>query len=309
MNKIKYLIFIFIIFSLFTAFAKEETPQNKFDVNIQYSQTSGFIPAIDLLWHYNDKFFSSLYASYYISAEKKSLEKYENSKDAFFSKQFVLGSEIFGFYPAKKPALFALSLGFEYKRIKNEEFGFFEMSENSNVTFDETTLMDMLSPFLKFRIDKYSEHINNRFLFVFYPTYCLLLEQNVLFKPLTERGHKGNSSKWQVPAIETADEIFFNLQKFGGILLDGNFSLWQAEYESVVLEKASGEYRYGKAEVKQTVLEYSLSMSYIIPFEIIGMMRPRIGIGLSGSTEFRENGGVKSTHKDIGYLLVFGFYY
>ena len=311
MNKIKLLSLAFIIFSFFLLVASdEETPQNKFDVNLQYSQTSGFIPNIDLLWHYNDNYFSSLYANYYISAEKKSLEKYEISKDAYFSKQFVLGSEILGFYLAKKPALFALSLGFEYKRIKDEEFGFFEMSENLNVTFDETTLKNMLFPFMKFRIDKYSEHINNRFLFVFYPTYCLLIEQNALFKPLTERGHKSKSSKWQVPAIEIADEILFNFHKFGGILLDGSFSLWQAKYKSLVLEQTSdNKYQYGKADVKQTVLEYSLSMSYIIPLEIVGMMRPRIGVGFSGSTEYRENAGKKSTHKDIGYLFIFGFYY
>ena len=84
MNKIKYLIFALVIFSLFSLFAKDEAPQNKFSVNIQYSQTSGFIPTADILWHYTSDIFSSLYGNYYITAEKKSLEKYEKSKYALF---------------------------------------------------------------------------------------------------------------------------------------------------------------------------------------------------------------------------------
>ena len=65
MNKIKHLIFILIILSFTALSAKEESkPQNKFSVNIQYSQTSGFIPAADILWHYTDTVFSSLYGNY-----------------------------------------------------------------------------------------------------------------------------------------------------------------------------------------------------------------------------------------------------
>ena len=52
MNKIKHLIFILIILSFTALSAKEESkPQNKFSVNIQYSQTSGLIPAAYILWH------------------------------------------------------------------------------------------------------------------------------------------------------------------------------------------------------------------------------------------------------------------
>lgn len=308
MNKIKYLFFIFVIFSLFTAFAKDEAPQNKFSVNIQYSQTSGFIPAADILWHYTSDIFSSLYGNYYIAAEKKSLENYEKSKYALFSKTFVVGAEVIGFYVKKDPALFALSVGVEYKRVKNEEFGYFDL-EDSTVTFEDTTQLDMVFPFLKLRIDKYSERINNRFTFVFYPTYCLFTDQTLFFDPLTLRVYETDSVKWQVPAVELSEEVFFSFSPFGGILLSGNVSFWQAKYKSAVLKKRSGKYVFDKVGVTQNFIEYSASMSYVLPFEIAGKIRPKLGVGVLGSAEFRENDGKKSTHKDIGYLIVAGFYY
>ena len=309
MNKIKYLTFILVIFSLFPVFAKDEAPQNKFSVNIQYSQTSGFIPAADILWHYTSNIFSSLYGNYYIAAEKKSLEDYKNSRYALFSKTFVIGAEVIGFYVAKKPALFALSVGVEYKRVKNEEFGYFDLEEET-VTFEDTTRLDMVFPFLKLRIDKYTERINNRFALVFYPTFCLFTDQKLFFDPLTLRVYETDSVKWQVPAIELSEEVLFSFSPFGGILLSGSFSFWQAKYKSAVLKKrSSGNYVFDKVGVTQNFLEYTASMSYVLPFEIAGKIRPKLGVGLLGSAEFRENDGKSSTHKDIGYLIVAGFYY
>ncbi|MBP5590270.1 hypothetical protein J6Y50_00250 [bacterium] len=311
MNKIKNLILISLLLSIFTIAAKEkdeDRPQNKFSVNIQYSQTSGFIPAADILWHYTSDIFSSLYGNYYIAAEKKSLENYEKSKYALFSKTFVIGADVIGFYAAKKPAFFALSAGVEYKRVKNEEFGFFDL-EDSTVTFEDTTLLDMIFPFLKLRIDKYTERVTNRFLFVFYPTYCLFTDQTLFFDPLTLRVYETDSVKWQVPAIELSEEVLFSFSPFGGILLSGSFSFWQAKYKSAVLKKRSGKYIFDKVGVTQNFLEYAASMSYVLPFEIAGKIRPKLGAGILGSTEFRENDGRKSTHKDIGYLIVAGFYY
>ena len=278
-------------------------------MNIQYSQTSGFIPAADILWHYTSDIFSSLYGNYYIAAEKKSLEDYKNSKYALFSKTFVIGAEVIGFYVAKKPALFALSVGVEYKRVKNEEFGYFDLEEET-VTFEDTTLLDMVFPFLKLRIDKYTERINNRFALVFYPTFCLFTDQTLFFDPLTLRVYETDSVKWQVPAIELSEEVLFSFSPFGGILLSGNFSFWQAKYKSAVLKKrSSGNYVFDKVGVTQNFLEYTASMSYVLPFEIAGKIRPKLGVGLLGSAEFRENDGQKSNHKDIGYLIVAGFYY
>ena len=311
MNKIKNLILISLLLSIFTIAAREkdeDRPQNKFSVNIQYSQTSGFIPAADILWHYTSDIFSSLYGNYYIAAEKKSLENYEKSKYALFSKTFVIGADVIGFYAAKKPAFFALSAGVEYKRVKNEEFGFFDL-EDSTVTFEDTTLLDMIFPFLKLRIDKYTERVTNRFLFVFYPTYCLFTDQTLFFDPLTLRVYETDSVKWQVPAIELSEEVLFSFSPFGGILLSGSFSFWQAKYKSAVLKKRSGKYIFDKVGVTQNFLEYAASMSYVLPFEIAGKIRPKLGAGILGSTEFRENDGRKSTHKDIGYLIVAGFYY
>ena len=308
MNKIKYLIFTLVIFSLFSLFAKEEAPQNKFSVNIQYSQTSGFIPAADILWHYTSDIFSSLYGNYYITAEKKTLENYKNSKYALFSKTFVIGADVLGFYVVKQPALFALSVGVEYKRVKNEEFGYFDL-EQETVTFEDNTTLDMIFPFLKLRIDKYTERVNNRFAFVFYPTFCLFTDQKLNFNPLTLRVYETDSVKWQIPAIELSEEVLFNLSPFGGILLSGSFSFWQAKYKSAVLKKRSGNYVFDKVGVTQNFLEYAASMSYVLPFEIAGKIHPKLGVGVMGSAEFRENDGKKSTRKDIGYLIVFGFYY
>ena len=308
MNKIKYLIFTFVIFSFFFVCAKDEAPQNKFSVNIQYSQTSGFIPAADILWHYTSDIFSSLYGNYYIAAEKKTLENYKNSKYALFSKTFVVGADVFGFYVAKKPALFALSVGVEYKRVKNEEFGYFDL-EDSTVTFEDTTRLDMIFPFLKLRIDKYTERINNRFTFVFYPAFCLFTNQKLNFNPLTLHVYETDSANWQVPAIELSEEVLFSFSPFGGILLSGSFSFWQAKYKSAVLKKRSEKYVLDKVGVTQNFFEYTASMSYVLPFEIAGKIRPKLGIGILGSAEFRENDGRKSTHKDIGYLIVAGFYY
>lgn len=313
MNKFRNLtlITILILLSVLTLSAKEkdeEVPQNKFNVNIQYSQTSGFIPAADILWHYTSDIFSSLYGNYYIAAEKKSLENYEKSKYALFSKTFVIGADVIGFYAAKKPAFFAVSAGVEYKRVKNEEFGFFDL-EDSTVTFEDTTLLDMVFPFLKLRIDKYTEHLNNRFLFVFYPTYCLFTDQTLFFDPLTLRVYETDSAKWQVPAVELSEEVLFSFSPYGGILLSSSFSFWQAKYKSAVLKKRSGKYVFDKVDVTQNFIEYAASMSYVLPFEIAGKIRPKLGVGILGSTEFRENDGRKSTHKDIGYLIVAGFYY
>ncbi len=309
MNKIKHLILISVLLSVFALSAKEEErPQNKFSVNIQYSQTSGFIPAADILWHYTDTVFSSLYGNYYITAEKKSLENYKNSKYALFSRTFLLGADILGFYAAKQPALFAVSAGVEYKRLKNEEFGFFDL-EDSTVTFENTTQLDMIFPFLKLRIDKYSKVINNRFMFVFYPTFCLFTDQKLFLDPLTLRVYETDSVKWQVPAIELSDELLFDFSPFGGILLSGTFSFWQAKYKSAVLKKRSGKYVFDKVGVTQNFLEYTASMSYVLPFEIAGKIRQKLGVGVLGSAEFRNNNGSKSTHKDIGYLIVAGFYY
>ena len=308
MNKIKYLTFALVIFSLFSVFAKDEAPQNKFSVNIQYSQTSGFIPAADILWHYTSDIFSSLYGNYYITAEKKTLENYKNSKYALFSKTFVIGADVLGFYVVKQPALFALSVGVEYKRVKNEEFGYFDL-EQETVTFEDNTTLDMIFPFLKLRIDKYTERVNNRFAFVFYPTFCLFTDQKLNFNPLTLRVYETDSVKWQIPAIELSEEVLFNLSPFGGILLSGSFSFWQAKYKSAVLKKRSGNYVFDKVGVTQNFLEYAASMSYVLPFEIAGKIHPKLGVGVMGSAEFRENDGKKSTRKDIGYLIVFGFYY
>ena len=309
MNKIKYLIFTFVIFSFFTVSAKaEEAPQNKFSVNIQYSQTSGFIPAADILWHYTSDIFSSLYGNYYIAAEKKSLEDYKNSRYALFSKTFAIGADVIGFYLAKKPALFALSVGVEYKRVKNEEFGYFDL-EDSTVTFEDTTQLDMIFTFLKLRIDKYTERINNRFTFVFYPAFCLFTDQKLFFDPLTLRVYETDSVKWQVPAIELSEEVLFSFSPYGGILLSGNFSFWQAKYKSAVLKKRSEKYVLDKVGVTQNFLEYTASMSYVLPFEIAGKIRPKLGVGILGSAEFRRNDGKRSTHKDIGDLIVAGFYY
>ena len=308
MNKIKYLIFTFVIFSLFSVFAREEAPQNKFSVNIQYSQTSGFIPAADILWHYTSDIFSSLYGNYYIASEKKSLEDYKNSRYALFSRTFVIGAEVFGFYIAKDPALFALSAGVEYKRVKNEEFGYFDL-EDSTVTFEDNMQLDMIFPFLKLRIDKYTERTNNRFALVFYPSFCLFTNQKLNFNPLTLRVYETDSVKWQIPAIELSEEVLFSFYPYGGILLSGNFSFWQAKYKSAVLKKRSENYVFDKAGVTQNFIEYDASMSYVLPFEIAGKIRPKLGVGILGSAEFRENDGKKSTYKDIGYLIVAGFYY
>ena len=309
MNKIRFLLLAVIVMCFSALSAKGNvTPQNRFNVDIRYSQTSGFIPTGEILWHYNDKVFSSLYGNYFVSAEKKTLAKYENSRYALFSRTFVLGSEVIGFYVAKRPAFFSLSLGLEYKRMKDEEFGFFDIGSDT-VTFEDIILKDMLFPFLKLRIDNYSENVDNRFSLVFFPTYCLLLDQEIFFKPLTKYGYDGNSSKWQVPAVEVSDEVLFKFSKYGGILLNAAFAFWQAKYESAVLEQGEETYRYGKAEVEQNFIEYSVSMSYVIPFEIAGTIRPKIGVGLSGSVEFRDNDGKKSTNKDIGYLFLFGFHY
>ena len=312
MNKISKLLSILIIVSAFFHLYAEEKPQNKFNVNIQYSQTSGFIPAADILWHYNADFFSALYGNYHITAEKKSLKKYENSKYALFSRTFVVGADVIGFYAVKQPVLFALSAGVEYKRMKNEEFGFFDMENEKSVTtvtFDDVTLLDMVFPFVKLRIDKYSKQFNNRFLFVFYPTYCLFINQKNDFKPILERVYESGSQKWQVPAVELSDELFINFSTFGGILLIGDFSFWQAKYKLAVLKERSERYVFDKVDVMQNVIEYDATISYVIPLEIAGTIRPKIGVGISGSTELRVNDGKKSTHKDIGYLLVFGFYY
>ncbi len=314
MNKIKYLFFILVVFSVTALSAKEEAkPQNKFSLNIQYSQTSGFIPAADILWHYTADVFSSLYGNYYITAEKKSLEKYEKSKYALFSKTFAVGAEIIGFYAAKQPALFAVSAGVEYKRMKNEEFGFFDMENEESVTtvtFEKTMLLDMIFPFLKLRIDKYTERINNRFLFVFYPTYCLFTDQTLFFDPLSLRVYNTDSVKWQVPAVEISDEVLFSFSPYGGILLSGSFSFCQAKYKFAVLDKTkSGKYVFDKVDVTQNFLEYAASMSYVLPFEIAGKIRPKLGVGILGSAEFRNNDGTESTHKEIGYLIVAGFYY
>ena len=310
MNKIKYLVFLSILCCTFFVLAKgdEEGPRNKFDIALQYSQTSGFIPAVDVLWHYNDTFFSSLYGNYFFSAEKETLPNYKNSKYAVFSKNFVLGSDVIGFYLAKNPALFALGFGLEYQRVKNEEFGFFDMDEKT-VTFEDNIWLNLLLPFVKFTVDKRSKIVNNRFLFAFYPSYWLLLDQKIYFNPLVSRTHTSSSSKWQVPAFEISDEILIDFNTFGGILLNGAFSFREAKYTSAVLQKFEDGYGFGKAEVRQRFLEYSFTMSYVMPFEIVATIRPKIGVGLFGSAEFRKNGEKTSTNKDIGYLFVFGFHY
>ena len=310
MNRIKLLAFLCVFFSLFFISAKDEGegPRNRFDVALEYSQTSGFIPAVDILWHYNETFFSSLYGNYFISAEKKTLRNYENSKYAVFSKNFVLGSDVLGFYFLKNPVLFALSFGLEYQRVKNEEFGFFDdNASGKTVTFEDRIYQHLLLPFIKFTSDKRSKIINNRFLLVFYPSYGLFLEQNICFKMLVSSEHTANSSKWQVPAFEISDEVFFNFHSFGGILLNAAFSFRQAEYTTAVPQKTYDG--FGEAEVRQRFLEYGVTMSYVIPLEIAGTIRPKAGVGLSGSAEFRKNGGKNSTNRDIGYLFVFGFHY
>ena len=76
-----------------------------------------------------------------------------------------------------------------------------------------------------------------------------------------------------------------------------------------MLKKRSGKYVFDKVGVTQNFLEYTASMSYVLPFEIAGKIRPKLGAGILGSAEFRNNDGSKSTHKDIGYLIVAGFYY
>ncbi|MBP5406482.1 hypothetical protein J6Z19_04960 [bacterium] len=310
MNKIKYLVFLSVLCCTFfvSAAGEENKPHNRFDIALEYSRTSGFIPAADVLWHYNDTFFSSLYGNYFFSSEKKTLSNYENSKYAVFSKKFVLGSEVLGLYFLKNPALFALSLGLEYQRVKNEEFGFFDVSETT-VTFEDTIYQNLILPFIRLTADKHSKIVNNRFLFVFYPSYCLMLEQEIYFNPLFSRKHTSDSSKWQVPAFEISDEILIGFNNFGGILLNTAFSFREARYTSAVLRKLEDGYGFGEAEVRQIFLEYGFTVSYVIPFEIAGTIHPKIGAGLSGSAEFRKNGGKKSTNRDVGYLFVFGFHY
>lgn len=281
---------------------------NRFNLNLSYVSSSGFYPTLDLLWHYNPLYFSSLYGSYGLQSEKKSLKEYAGSKYAVFSKTLQVGSEIFGFYPLRRPAFIALSFGLEYKRVKSEEFGFYDTNQTT-VNFENDVTLHAIFPFLRLRADNKSGMINNNFALTFFPTYYLIMKQESMFKPILPQKNTNESDSFQMPAAEFSDEFLLDFKQAGGLLISGNLLVWQAKYVSTVLKQKESSYSYGTAKIRQTFVEYYAAVEYVIPFNIVAGIYPKLGIGFSGSTEFRENDGKPTKIKVRGYVLTFGFYY
>lgn len=281
---------------------------NRFNIDLSYVSSSGFYPSLDLLWHYNPLYFSSLYGSYTLQSEKKSLQEYEGSKYAVFSKTFQVGAEIFGFYLLRRPAFIALSFGLEYKRVKNEEFGFYD-TESATVNFENDVTLHTIFPFLRLRADKEKGRIQNNFALTFFPTYYLMMKQESRFKPIIQTENINESDDFQMPAAEFSDEFFLDFKQFGGLLMSGSLLVWQAKYNSTVIKQNNNSYSYAEAGIRQTFIEYWASVEYVIPFHIVAAIYPKLGIGFSGSTEFRENDGKLTRFKIRGYVLTFGFYY
>ena len=320
MMKKSALFFIFVL--LFASLSAGETPangeaeknpeesanSNRFNLNLSYVSSSGFYPSLDILWHYDPNYFSSIYGSYTLQSEKKSLKGYDGSKYASFSKTLQVGAEIFGFYALRQPAFIALSFGLEYKRIKTEEFGFYDI-KTATVNFENDVTIHTIFPFLRLRADKETSRIQNNFALTFFPTYYLLMKQESLFRPILPTKNINESDDMQMPAAEFSDEFFIDFKQAGGLLISGNLLVWQAKYISTVLKQKEGSYSYGTAKIKQTFVEYYAALEYVIPFHIVAGIYPKLGIGFSGSTEFRENDGKPTKIKVRGYVLTFGFYY
>jgi hypothetical protein len=276
---------------------------NRFVFNIEYRQSTGLIPSLDLLWHYNDTFFSSIYGNYYNESEKKKLTGFDESKYSVHAATLRAGADILGFYMMTSPLFLSLSFGGEYKRISREEFGYFVLDENY-VIFQNDVKMDTFFPFLKFISGAKGTFCNNRFELSFFPSYFLHLSQDIFFRPLIKNGENISSSKWQKPAVEILNDLIIPISS-SAILVRASFLAWSANYDLRVLEVNESEYYFGKKTVKQTFLEYSISANLILPFEISGGVKPFLGIGYSGLTSY-SSGNKDSTDK---YLFNFGVYY
>jgi len=292
------------IFLSFSYLISDDTdPQNKFDLSIEYNKSSGVMPSLDVLWNYNNFVFSSIYAGYYAKSEKKKLENFSESKYSVFSNTIALGSEIIGFYAVKSPVIFAISIGAEYKRILTEEFGYF-LLDSTNVIFENNIKLHTFFPFLKIAIDKKSKYIENRLNISFFPSYFLNFNQDISFKPIMANKGKKSSNNWQVPALEISDNLIFHLKIFS-ILLSTDFLVWQAKYSMQTLKNSESGYFYGEAKIKQTFLEYSASLNIILPFNIVGNVKPMVGAGYSGSTVFLD----ETSKQYNDYILNIGMYY
>ncbi|HPM48147.1 MAG TPA: hypothetical protein PL056_13865 [bacterium] len=303
MGKIKILFIAVIFLNFFNLTSDDADPQNKFNLNIEYNKSSGVMPSLDVLWNYNSFVFSSIYAGYYTKSEKKRLENFTESKYSIFSNTIVVGGEIVGFYVTKSPFIFAISIGGEYKRILTEEFGYFLLNDE-RVIFENNIKLHTFFPFLEITIDKKSEYVENRFNLSFFPSYFLNFNQDISFKPIITGKGKKSSNNWQVPALEISDDLIFNLKVFS-ILLSADFMIWQAKYTMQTLRNSESGYFYGENDIKQTFLEYSVSINVILPFKIVGNVRPMVGIGYSGSTVYFDE--EKKQYND--YILNIGMYY
>jgi len=276
---------------------------NRFVFNIEYRQSTGLIPSLDLLWHYNDTFFSSIYGNYYIESEKKKLTGFDESRYSVHAATLRAGADIIGFYMMTSPLFLSLSFGGEYKKISREEFGYFVLDENY-VIFQNDVKMNTFFPFIKFILGAGGAFSSNRLELSFFPSYFLHLSQDIFFRPLIKNREDVSSSRWQKPAVEILNDLIIPISS-AAILVRASFLAWSANYDLRVLEVNESEYYFGKKTVKQTFLEYSISANLILPFEISGGVKPFLGIGYSGLTSY-SSGDKNSTDK---YLFNFGVYY
>ena len=279
-------------FSLYSEETANASSKNRFIVQIEYRQSTGLIPSLDLLWHYNDTFFSSVYGNYYLESEKKTLDSFEKSKYSVHTNTLRLGADLFGFYIVKSPLFFSLSFGGEYKKTGREEFGYFVLEEEY-VIFQNDVNINTFFPFMKLILTVFGNSYSNRFEVSFFPSYLLHVSQDIFFRPLIENNADVTSSSWQKPAVEVFND-FIIPTSLSNILIRASFFVWNAEYDLKVLEKNDSGYYFGEKRIKQTFLEYSVSANLILPFDISGGTRPYLGVGYNGSMTYSSGKKISS---------------
>lgn len=306
-NVCLFFIYVFTASSLFAS--------SKLDVHTDYDrETHDNMPTFDYNWAYNEMFSSGILYKNSKVLDISSIPGYNKSLDAVSAKEWLWRFNLLtALWRPVSNLDFQFGMLPEYRKIKKQEFGYFQISTPTPtlVDFRNNVTIEGFFPYFRVGMEFKNDLIETFSYADTFPTANLKVSQDVTFDPIVSKKGSVSDSKMISPGAELTQEITLKTSKliFFDIYAEGKYSVWTAKYDVNQLKysSATSTFHLAKTSIRTRYIDKSIAVRFIFNAEIFGNVTPYVGAGYGWSTtkDLDEGNSVKSK----GSVLNFGFKY
>lgn len=272
-------------------------------------------PSISIPVYYgkNKQFYSSIGYTSSNANEVKSLDGFDDSKNAFVSSSHELNINYISYSTTLSHIQLSFGINSTFSSIKNNEFGYIHDSENVfnqgadyYLSYDNEVLLDIvrysLSTDVVFPL---GDKVESRLHLSLSPFSTLDVEQSTIFKPLVSQKGESSSSDSQ----DLSYDIRYDLQYKTDMFFDVGFTLKYSsnsfKYDVAALNTDGSTYSFAKQKVDTTETTTSYMVKSIFKYSVFGGLKPSLGFGMRYLT--KEDNINKSSEDSSSTVVSFSF--